>query len=309
MKNPLVSVICLCYNQYRFIEAALDSVVNQSYPNLEIIIVDDASTDNSQLVIDEWIGRHQDVVFIKNEQNMGSTTSFNKGLSLSNGEFVIDLSGDDVLNINRIEKQIIFFRQQGPGVGVIYSNAQYIDEKGRDLDVHFDRPTMIPYEGDIYQKLIDTYFIPTPTMMIRKSVFDELDGYDENLFYEDFDFWVRSSRNWAYAYQSEILTSIRLVDGSQSKGYSDKNNPGMMSTLEVCKKIVRLNKDVNEDAALVNRLKYEIRQAFVAGKKAELMGFYALWAEIGSINLKYLFIKCIGYLGLRLMWLKKLAGH
>lgn len=306
MENPLVSVICLCYNQARFIEEALNAVASQAYANIELIVVDDASTDDSQSIIENWLQGHPDVLFIRNEENEGSTKSFNKALAKAEGKYIIDLAGDDILLKGRIESQVQFFEQQAGKVGVIYSDAQYINEFGYLLDVHFKRPNMIPHAGDIYCKLIDTYFIPTPTMMIRTEVLDELKGYDENLYYEDFDFWIRSSRNWNYAYQPEISTYIRLVSGSQSSGYGDKDNPAMNTTLEVCKKIHKLNRTPDEHRALINRLKYEIRQAFLAGKKSELLGFYRFWGEIDQIHPLYLIIKCIGYLGLKFNWLREL---
>lgn len=305
MENPLVSVICLCYNQARFVKEALDSVINQSYDNIQLIIVDDGSTDGSQEVIAKWLIDKEEVPFVNLGENIGSTAAFNKGLALANGKYVIDLAGDDVFLHERIGLQVAFFERQEALVGVIYSNAQYINEEGKELHQHFDHLGLLPYEGDVYEKVIDTYFIPTPTMMIRKSVLDELEGYDETLAYEDFDFWVRSARKSHYAYQSEVLTLIRKVRGSHSTSYYSKNDGKLASTLTVCNKIADLNKTEEETKSLVNRLKYEVRHAFLAGKRDEMNGFFSLWCKTGQIPSNYLTIKCIGQLGLNLIWLKK----
>ncbi|MEP1783048.1 glycosyltransferase [Reichenbachiella sp.] len=305
MENPLVSVICLCYNQERFVKEALDSVIGQSYSNIQLIVVDDASTDGSKEVILEWLNNTGDVSFVDLAENAGSTTAFNKGLALAHGDYVIDLAGDDILVPERIERQVNFFDEQSPLIGVIYSNAQYINEEGKELHEHFEDLRLIPFEGDIYERAIDTYFIPTPTMMIRKKVLDDLGGYDESLAYEDFDFWIRSARKWHYAYQSEVLTLIRKVKGSHSTSFYEKNDRKLISTLTVCYKILDLNKTNEEVKALIKRLKYEIRHAFLAGKKTELSGFFLLWRKIERIPNHYLIIKCIGQLSLNLSWLKR----
>lgn len=306
MKNPLVSVICLCYNQSRFVKAALDSIINQSYEAIQLIIVDDGSSDNSKEVIQEWLRNHLDIPFVDNPQNLGSTAAFNKGLALAHGKYIIDLAADDMLIEDRVARQVDFFERQLPTTGVIYSNGQYIGENDQLLHVHFNGAGLTPFEGNIYEKVIDTYFIPTPTMMMKKEVLDELGGYDESLAYEDFDFWVRSARNWSYAYQPEVLTLIRLVKGSQSQGYWGKTNPGMITTLKICRKILLMNQTEDENKALINRVKYEIRQAFLAGKKIELNLFFAFWSEIGEVQMKYRVLEYVGKLGLKLIWIRKL---
>lgn len=309
MKNPLVSVICLCYNQARFVRDTLDSVIGQTYTNLEIVVVDDASTDQSKQVIKDWLKPYPSIAFINLKENLGNTTAFNKGLALARGKYVIDLACDDVMLPNRVEKQVAFFEKQEEGVGVIYSNAQYINEKREKLNIHFEGIKLTPFEGDIYKNLIETYFIPPPTMMMRKEVLGELNGYDESLVYEDFDFWIRSARNWHYQYQPEILTEIRLVNHSHSKGYDLRRDKKMYSTLAICRKIKNLNTTRAENSALVNRLKYEIRQAFFVGKKGELKGFFGLWEEIDRIPTMHIIIRCIGELGISFRILKNIIQY
>lgn len=305
MENPLVSVICLCYNQARFVKEALDSVAHQTYSPIQLIVVDDASTDGSQEAIGQWLTDKAEVPFIDLRQNVGNTQAFNQGLALAKGKYVIDLACDDVLMPERVEKQVAFFEQQEGRVGVVYSDAQYIDEYGANLHRHFSNPRLTPYTGEVYEKLIDTYFVPTPTMMMRKSVLDELGGYDESLAYEDFDFWIRSSRNWLYAYQEEVLTQVRLLRQSQSTSFYQKDDPKLASTLIVCHKILELNRCDSENQSLINRLKYEIRQAFLAGRRRELQGFFQLWVDLGKIPFPYLILKWVGVFGLNLNGLKK----
>ena len=95
--NPLVTIICLCYNHSDFVVESLNSVINQDYKNIELIIIDDCSSDNSALVIKQWLKNYPEILFIKNEVNLGNTKSFNKGLQLAKGDYIIDLASDDVL--------------------------------------------------------------------------------------------------------------------------------------------------------------------------------------------------------------------
>ena len=300
MKNPLVSVICLCYNQVKYVLEALESVINQSYEDIELIIVDDASTDGSKEVINKWLESRKVVSFVNLPENRGNTTAFNIGFALATGKYIIDLAADDVLSAERIEKQVKFFESQNSMVGVIYSDADYIDEKSEKLHRHFDNPRLQPHTEDIYERVIDTYFIPTPTMMIRKVVLDELDGYAESLAYEDFDFWVRSSRNWNYAFQPEVLTLVRKSDNSYSNGWYQQSDPQLHSTYLVCEKIKELNKKESEKQALVRRIHFELRQSAFSGNHREFRLFYKLLQQIEEPTLSYQLLNQLNKQGLNL---------
>ena len=289
--NPLVSIICLCYNQAAFLKESLESVWSQTYENIQLIVVDDCSTDQSVQEVEKLL-LDKDVTFIKLETNIGNTSAFNKGLELVKGDYVIDLAADDVLTKDRIKNQVEFFNTCSEKVGVIYSDAMYISESAQMISRHFNNKKLRPYQGNIYKELIRKYFIPTPTMMIRKSVFDELKGYDSQLAYEDFDFWIRSSRNWEYAFQDEVLTYIRKVKGSFSTKAYTTNNKQVHSTYLVCKKIYQLNTNELEHSALIKRLQYEIRQASFSGNQNEAESFYGILKEMngGGIAINILMI-------------------
>lgn len=280
--HPLVSVLCLCYNHEKFVSKAIESVLVQTYSNIELIVVDDASTDGSKGEIERILTNRQ-FVFIDLSENVGNTRAFNKAFAQSKGKYIIDLAADDVLVNDRIEKQVTFFENCNENTGVIYSNVTYIDETSRWLGQHFSKEKFTPYVGDIYEKLIKKYFIPPPSMMTKREVLEELGGYDENLAYEDFDFWIRSSRNWHYAFQTESLTLVRrLEDSLSSKAYS-KNDKQLHSTYLVCEKIKSLNKTEGEDKALKERLEYEIKHAAFSGNHREAKLFIVLYQQIKDL--------------------------
>jgi len=245
MKHPLVSVICISYNHENFVEAAVKSVIDQTYSNIEIIIIDDASTDNSPEIIARIVQNYPQIKFIKNSENLGNCKSFNKGLTVAKGKYIIDLAADDILLPNRITSGLNTFESNDHTYGVNYTNAELIDENSIIIDHHFKTNSNgdakhKPPEGDIFKDLIARYIVCTPTMMIKKEVLDYLGGYDEDLFYEDFDFWVRSSRKYKYCYTDKLLVQKRILQKSLSGKQLEFKNNHLKSTLKVCEKIDQL---------------------------------------------------------------------
>lgn len=259
METPLVTVICLCYNQERFVAEAIDSVRNQTYKNLELIVVDDASTDNSVNVIKATLGADSGIRFIALSENLGNCRAFNRGLAEAKGSFIIDLAADDVLLPNRIATGVRTLLERGEKYGVHFSDADMIDTYGVRLFTHSERfPHHTIPEGDVYREIIRRYFISPPTVMFSRQVADVLGGYDETLSYEDFDFWIRSSRAFYYAYSPEVLVKKRVAPGSLGSGQFRLFSRHSRSTLRVCEKILRLNNTPDEQRALHTRIIYEI---------------------------------------------------
>jgi hypothetical protein len=121
-------------------------------------------------------------------------------------------------------------------------------------------------------------------MMVRKKVLDELGGYDENLAYEDFDFWVRSARRYRYAYWDEKLTQIRRGHRSLSTGLYQPGDRQLQSTYQVCLKIRQMNRDEKDTQALVIRVRYEFRQAVYTGNTHEAGLFFGLLKNLQAAS-------------------------
>lgn len=293
MQTPLVSVICLCYNHARFVEQAIQSVLSQTYKNIQVIVVDDASTDNSVEVIRDVLLRSGriDIQFLSLPQNIGNCRAFNQGLALAKGTYIIDLATDDYMVPERIQRQVEFFLSLDESYGVIFSDAVYIDEEGKFLYNHFEelqrkRLVYTVPRGDVFKDILTTYFIPSPAMMIRKKVLDELGGYDEQLAYEDFDFWVRSSRNYQYNYQEEKLTVVRKNARSMSTGWYKVGDKQLHSTYLVCRKAQKLVRTPEETNALVSRVRYELRQSALSENFYEGNLFLSLLKELTTLSLR-----------------------
>lgn len=264
--KPLVSVICVCYNHARFVVEALESVKRQTYSNVELIIVDDGSRDESSQTIQHWVDKNPSCVFLDLKQNIGYTKAFNKAFRLAKGEFYIDLAADDVLLPDRIEKGVQGFIEKGEHYAIQFSDAQFIDTAGKPIGKHSDKfPHHTIPQGDVYAEVIQRYFICSPTMLVRKSLLDALGGYDENLTYEDFDLWVRVARNHLFFYIPEVLILKRLVPGSLGQQQYARNSKQMDSTFLICQKIKEMNRTSAEREALKTRIFYEMRQSLRFG--------------------------------------------
>lgn len=288
---PWVTVICTSYNQQAFVAEALQSVIAQNYPNVELIVIDNGSTDQTATRIQEVIQPYPAIRFIRNAFNLGLNRAFNQGLALAKGQYIIDLSADDVLLPDRITRQVVFFEQLPDEYGVVFSNATYVDASGAVTGVHYpiDPATglaraLVP-TGYIFRQILTGYFICTPTMMIRRRILQQLNGYDEALSYEDFDFWVRSSRFCRYAYQDAILTKKRHHPGAMSSQVVHPHNDLLPSTLLVCRKALAMCETDAERQALAFRLQKFIRKAFYAEQFDLALQFGSLMRQFAHPDL------------------------
>lgn len=283
--KPWVSVICISYNHEDYVQEALRSVVEQIYPNVELIVIDNGSTDHSAERIAQFAAHNSAVRFIRNPVNLGLNRAFNQGLAIAGGRYIIDLSADDVLLPNRISRQADQFELLSGPYAVVFSNAAYIDKQGNKTAIHYPvdaagrARTKIP-SGDVFRAVLESYFICTPTMMMRRDVLNELGGYDETLSYEDFDFWVRSSRLYYYAYVDEVLTFKRTLPNSLSAQVSLPENQLLHSTLAVCHKAFDRCQTSDEYQALANRIRTFIRKAFYAEQFGLSIQFGQLLSQI-----------------------------
>jgi glycosyltransferase involved in cell wall biosynthesis len=269
VKHIPVTVVCTVFNHERFVVDALESVLSQTHPNVELIVVDNGSTDASVLLVKELVRQHPSIIFIQNPTNRGLCAAFNQGLELASGKYLIDFSADDLMLPQRIERQVEAFEMLSYEYGVVFSNARYLGADDSLLHYHYQvdehGKSVVPVpSGEVYKNVLKEYFICTPTMMMRRSVLDELGGYDESLTYEDFDFWVRSSVKYKYLYQDEILTYKRVVPDSLSTQVYRHGSGMLESTYIVCNKAYDLNRTQEEFDLLAARIRTFIRKCFYA---------------------------------------------
>lgn len=119
-----VSVIIPCFNQAKYLEDAINSVLNQTYKNIEIILINDASTDNTKEIAKKYLNKVDNFVFIDNKTNLGLSSSRNIGISNSSGEYILPLDADDEIKPTYIEKAVSIL-DSNEKIGIVYSKAEF----------------------------------------------------------------------------------------------------------------------------------------------------------------------------------------
>lgn len=247
-------------------QEAVQSVLKQTYQPVECILVDDGSTDDSKEVLSHLSSKYQ-LPFVSLEAIHGNCVAFNRGWMQSKGEFIIDLAADDVLMPQRVALGVS--RMQSTGAGIHYSDVALIDPQGVLVGKHETRSwlnTMDQLEGDLYAQLVAKYFINAASMMFRRGVLESLGGYDEQLAYEDFDFWVRSARQFEYCFTEEFLVKKRIVEGSLSTQQTKWKSVHLTTNYLVCQKIQQLNQTAADRKAFRTRVWTEMKQALKWGR-------------------------------------------
>lgn len=207
--NELVSVIIPCYNAEKYIEKCLQSVLNQTHTNLEIIVIDDASTDKSFKIASQI--KDERLKIIRNTTNKGIVYSLNKGISQASGKYIARLDADDFMQRDRITQQVAFL-EENQEYAMVGTNHILIDENDNVL-----RYVSHPETNE--EIAVFKYFmnpIAHPTVMFRASVIKEFKYDDEYLHCEDATLWFRISRKHKMANIPQYTTYYRVHQGSIS---------------------------------------------------------------------------------------------
>ncbi len=216
--TPLVSIIAVCYNQDKWVEQTLNSIKQQTYANIQLIIADDGSADRSKYIIQNWIKHsYPSAIFINHKQNLGLTKNINTAIPFIEGEYYHLFGCDDIMLPHKIEKQVQLM-QENKNIGIIYSDMFLIDSDNKLLNQsYFEKHVYkLPKSGWLYDDLIDRFIIAAPSVLIRRKVLDELDRYNESLDYEDHDFFLRASRKFEFLYIPDKTVKYRITGQSLS---------------------------------------------------------------------------------------------
>ena len=211
--NPTVSVIIPTYNRAYLIDRAIQSVLNQSYQDFEMIIVDDGSTDDTKEVVTEFQEQDKRIRYIRHEKNKGGSAARNTGIKSAEGDYVAFLDDDDEWLPAKIEKQVVKFQDSLDEVGVIYSGFFYVSDKTGKV-ISESVPTL---RGNVYANLLSGCILGSPTPLIRKTCFQKAGLYDDTLpSAQDWDMWIRLSKYYEFDFIPEILAKHYIHGGQIS---------------------------------------------------------------------------------------------
>ena len=269
MSLPVVSVICICFNHEDFVQQAINSVLNQTYKNIELIVINNASSDNSHGVITKIVDKNRSIKYIKFTELVSSTKAFNYGFKQCKGTYLIDLSADDILLEDCIEKQVNFFAQQADNIGLVFGNAYHINSHGIRIKPYFEvdkqnKVTDLLLHNTNYIRLLSGGIVMcSVASMITRKHFELLKGYNEELFFEDLDYWLRLSRLYEIKFLDDFLVEKRFLESSlgnqfhKNDEFSKKINQSLRQIYS--ESIVR-NTSKIENNALLKRIHYSMQQ-------------------------------------------------
>ena len=190
----LVSIVVPVYNHERYIVECLDSIILQTYNNIEIIICDDGSTDDSYKVVQDWVNNKNIAVKLFSQENKGVCKTLNFLLSVAEGDYIAICASDDTLTPKSIEDRVEFLNSSSEfeavigDAGLMGTHSETIASSAMKSLYKADYSGL---SGDICSELLFNWSVVGPTFLARKELYDKVGKYDESLIVEDRDFYLR----------------------------------------------------------------------------------------------------------------------
>lgn len=224
MEQPLVTVVVVSYNHSKFIKENLDSIKNQTYKNIQLIVGDDASPDRSAEVIEQWL-QENSFSAEKNfhAQNTGLAAMLNECVALAKGKYIKLIAADDFLHPEALEKSVLKLENLGGEYGMLFTNTHTIDNDSIIIEDIADYNSLGNIDPHIFRKeLIKGNRIAALTVLLRTDVLKETGKYDSKFIVEDFYRWLMISEKYLIGYIPEKLAYYRMHPENISKVKSEK---------------------------------------------------------------------------------------
>lgn len=219
---PKVSIIIPCYNQGKYVAEAINSALRQTFKDIEIVCVNDGSTDNSVEIIKSFENKYKNFIFLNNKENRGVIYSRNFAIKNCNGTYILPLDADDIIEPTYVEKAVKIL-DNNPNIGIVYCKAKIFGNYDKYWNLKPFNKSDILYENCIFCSAI-----------FRKSDFLKIGGYNNNMKYgcEDYDLWLSFIEQGLEVFQiNEILFSYRQYDEISRTTISLKNKKEIWNNL------------------------------------------------------------------------------
>lgn len=215
---PRVSVVIPTYNRERTIVRAVQSVLAQTMGDLEVLVVDDGSTDGTEALV-RGIGDSRVIFLRPYEGNRGPAAARNAGIRAAKGPYVSFQDSDDEWAADKLEKQLRAL-EASPEVGVVYGTIKVTSPSKVKLEPD---PKVFPKDGDMHIKLLERSMVGTPVALVRRSLLEKVGGFDEGLrSIEDWDLFLRLSRECRFAFIDEVLCFSYTLSDSLNADYGKR---------------------------------------------------------------------------------------
>ncbi len=201
-KKWLVSVVVPTYNRAELVERAVQSVLSQTYSDLEVIIVDDASTDDTGVRIKALQDIDHRVQYIRHGRNRGAQAARNTGIQAAKGEYLAFLDSDNEWLNEKLQRQVDLFSNQDVSLGAVYCGFCRVSANGDLLARYTPR-----YRGFVYKQALGEWLTDTSTLVVRKDILEKIHGFDENVSaYQEWDLCIRMARECEFDFIPGCLT-------------------------------------------------------------------------------------------------------
>ena len=200
--NHFVSVVIPTFNRARVLGRSIKSVLNQTYTNFELIIVDDCSNDNTAAVIKSF--HDERIVHITHEKNKGGFAARNTGIKAARGKYIAFQDSDDEWLPSKLSKQMKLFDSASPDIGVVYTSFWLICKETRTL---FPFSGARKTEGNIHNALLEANFVGIPTAVVRKECFEKVGLFEALPCLQDWSLWLKISKYYCFKHVNEPLVN------------------------------------------------------------------------------------------------------
>lgn len=198
---PKVSVVIPTYNRAHLISRAIHSVLNQTYQDLEIVIIDDGSIDNTEEIVKSF--EDERIVYLRHSKNKGASAARNTGIKASKGDYIAFQDSDDEWFPDKLERQVNTFDNAPSEIGIVYSGFYRIEA---DKKTYIPGDYIVQKDGNIHNELLKGNFVGTPAVLIKKECFKNNRYFNETLpALEDWEMWVELSKHYQFKYIDEPL--------------------------------------------------------------------------------------------------------
>lgn len=281
MEQQLVSICIPCYNHEKYLDDCLKSILKQTYKKIELIIIDDKSSDRSVQIIRKYLPKLnkklQRVVFKVNKKNLGITKNCNELLKYAKGNYYKSFASDDVLAANAIEEMVDYL-ENNKDYNICMSNGYEVPDNyhingslngckcscAKNMEKKLESP-------DFYESLLENNCIFAPGIMMKMSMFEKYGKYDEEIEFEDYEYWLRVCKEEKIGYIHKCLIYYRRSETSISNyniGNKKKKYEFMLlTTLKIQLKYIKTiekNKRYNMTRKIFDKnIKFSLREGYL----------------------------------------------
>ena len=211
MDKKLVSIILPTYNRSQYICRAIESVLNQTYDNLELIIIDDGSKDNTLEIISKY--QNPKIKVIRNKENLGFVKSLNKAIKLAQGKYIARIDDDDYWSDSKKLKKQIEFLENNPEYVLVGSGMIKIDKNGKEIKKYL----FLEKDQELRKKMLLTDYFVHPGVVFRKEDWERVGGYNEEFYFsQDWDLWARLGKIGKIYNFPEYFVSVMESDDNRT---------------------------------------------------------------------------------------------